>query len=575
MSSPTGYRFLDPLLRARVLVIWVIVVALARFINLGFVDLQGWDEGLYALRSASIVHFGDWIDQTPHVPGGLATSCYPPLTFWTTAVFYKAFGASEWTTRLTSALFGAGSVLLLVLLVRRIASVTASFFSGILLGTNLFCTFLSRQGQLDIAYIFFILLSIHGWVRWSDDRTQLRGLILIAIGTCGAFMSKILVGLYVPLILLLLDAVDMRKEWRWSRLVKICLAVAAGMVIALPWHVLMFLRYGQGFLDTFLGLHLVQRLASPIEGHNPALGPFFYINQVIVRYPESSLAIGFIVLLFFKEITNGLMHKVLAIALVPGAVVFAIITVMATKIPQYSLPLVIPIALLGGCMLDLLLSGSLTRRASIILSAIVSLAATWSALWPLRVYIKTGVLGIQEPGSYAAFPWIMLLIAAVSCCFTIVMVVRRTQRESKHTERLFVIALMMLFTLRLLIEVTVTDQTQYDIGTKRIAALLRKGHAQRVIYIGKDLNPALEVYLKGWDEWRTDVALDSYLSESTALASKSTSIGVPRFGEVTLLVEEKRITDDEHFTNVSAARGNRLPLFTNPWYRVYDVTASQ
>ena len=110
MESPPLNHAARFLVHPRFLFGCVIIVSLIRFVNLGFPDLQAWDEGVYALRSASIVHFGDWLDQTSHVPGGLTITCHPPLTFWTSAVLYRVFGASEWATRCTSALFGAGSV---------------------------------------------------------------------------------------------------------------------------------------------------------------------------------------------------------------------------------------------------------------------------------------------------------------------------------------------------------------------------------------------------------------------------------------------------------------------------------
>jgi hypothetical protein len=90
--------------------------------------------------------------------------------------------------------------------------------------------------------------------------------------------------------------------------------------------------------------------------------------------------------------------------------------------------------------------------------------------------------------------------------------------------RLFVGSLLLLFTLRLFLEVIVYDRTQYDVGTKRLASILREQEVQRILYLGKDLNPALDLYLKGWHTWKTDIRLDYYLSEATALAPKRTWI---------------------------------------------------
>ncbi len=42
----------------------VVVVAFLRLVNLGYVDLQPYDESTYAIRAQTITHFGDWLDQT-------------------------------------------------------------------------------------------------------------------------------------------------------------------------------------------------------------------------------------------------------------------------------------------------------------------------------------------------------------------------------------------------------------------------------------------------------------------------------------------------------------------------------
>jgi 4-amino-4-deoxy-L-arabinose transferase-like glycosyltransferase len=320
----------------------------------------------------------------------------------------------------------------------------------------------------------------------------------------------------------------------------------------------------------------VQRFSVPLEGHNSALGIFFYINQLFVRYPESALGLGLIILLLFKRIDRtAVSERLITIAVVWGIVVLGIITVMATKIPQYMLPLSVPVALLGGIALGFLADGGLKRGPSVVLLALLSIATSWSALWPLRVYIKNSVLGIAEVNPYVALPWAMGGIALASICFCVYLLFHRLHEEATVSVPSFVVALLMLLTLRYMFEVAVSDRTQYNIGTERVASVLRGQQAQRVMYLGKDLNPALDLYLKGWDAWRTDIRLDYYLSEATALAPKSTVIDLPRPGEVTFLVKEKRIVGKEHFMNLPGLKDGVSPLFSNDIYLVYRLTSSK
>ena len=81
-------------------------VALMRFVNLGFLDLQAWDEALYAVRAETIAQFGAILDQTPFSIGGLYSSLHPPLYVWLTSVSFLLFGVTEFAARFFSAIFG-------------------------------------------------------------------------------------------------------------------------------------------------------------------------------------------------------------------------------------------------------------------------------------------------------------------------------------------------------------------------------------------------------------------------------------------------------------------------------------
>ena len=40
----------------------ITLTGLLRFVNIGFLDLQAWDEALYAARAEGILRFGGWKD---------------------------------------------------------------------------------------------------------------------------------------------------------------------------------------------------------------------------------------------------------------------------------------------------------------------------------------------------------------------------------------------------------------------------------------------------------------------------------------------------------------------------------
>src|SRR3979411_816560 len=82
---------------------------LAWFCNLGYRHLVKPDEGRYAEIPREMVASGDWL--TPRLNDVLYFE-KPPLQYWATAAAYTAFGQSNSTARLWTALTGLAGVFL-------------------------------------------------------------------------------------------------------------------------------------------------------------------------------------------------------------------------------------------------------------------------------------------------------------------------------------------------------------------------------------------------------------------------------------------------------------------------------
>jgi 4-amino-4-deoxy-L-arabinose transferase-like glycosyltransferase len=129
-------------------------VGLMRFLNLGFLDLQAWDEALYAVRAEGILRFGGWLDQTPFAVDGLYSSLHPPLFIWLTTLSFVLFGVTEFSARFFSAIFGGLTLIVIYRIGKRLADAQVGFFAALLFGLNPFVTFLARQGQFDATLVF-------------------------------------------------------------------------------------------------------------------------------------------------------------------------------------------------------------------------------------------------------------------------------------------------------------------------------------------------------------------------------------------------------------------------------------
>src|SRR5207237_2069196 len=88
----------------------IVAVAVASFLhNLSSGSLPPFDDSTYALISKTILKTGDWVTMRwldiPYFFSGK-----PPLNFWLTALFYKVLGISEFSSRLSTAIYGMAGI---------------------------------------------------------------------------------------------------------------------------------------------------------------------------------------------------------------------------------------------------------------------------------------------------------------------------------------------------------------------------------------------------------------------------------------------------------------------------------
>src|SRR3954466_5602765 len=99
-------------------ILWLtLAFALLFGVLLGRCPLINPDEGRYAEIPREMIASGDWV--TPRL-NGVNYFEKPPLLYWSIALCEKIFGPSEFSVRLTPALFALGGVLLTYAAGRRL-----------------------------------------------------------------------------------------------------------------------------------------------------------------------------------------------------------------------------------------------------------------------------------------------------------------------------------------------------------------------------------------------------------------------------------------------------------------------
>lgn len=515
--------------------ILVIIIALIRFINLGFGDINPWDEAMYAIRSQSIVEFGEWLDQTEYSVGGLYTGSHPPLFIWLTAIGIHLFGISNVTVRLISAIFGALTVIMVYGFCKRLFERRTALFAAVILGLNPLFTHFSRQGQLDITYTFFITFSLLSYLYYRQHQKN-RWRLIAGITFGLALMSKILVGFFVPMILApyLLVLILQNDEKISNAMSDLAIIFSIGILIALPWHGFMAIKHGNAFIDYFFFFHLVKRSVAGVEENVRKLGAFYFVNQLLVRMPAALMSGIYAIFRSAKLERPSQSNRKRIFLLIWFLVIFIVISAFKTKLITYLIPALIPLSILAGITLSEISRSKIGRKHTDALLLLTFLNIFWAMNYELRQQLKSiikSVLQFDFPSLNLLTP---LIITILSACF-ILFLIRILEKRMASSNILKIIFLIMIFST-LIISCIYYDfiflPKTYDWEIEKIKDIFYEKEFQRLIAIGKYRNDQIPYYFEGAgiDAWQSEVDYRRIEEWKGASLSDDSLVIVEKFG---------------------------------------------
>lgn len=296
-------------------------------------------EARIAETAREMVVANEWM--VPHYNGELRLQ-KPPLTYWTTALSYKAFGVSEIAARVPSALFGLLTMLLLFIWLKREVSISTAANTVLVLATSFLGLRYLRSAEADVTLMFFIVLACYAGFRlFESGSKRLVWLLMLALGL--GFLTKGPAAIAIPM-LTILGYAYVTKQLAALK----ALANPAGLGIFLlgafawyAWILLMMPDVAQGFFgkqvdETFIsGTHqqpVYWYLAHALEFFLP--WSFLFIPVGIWCYKHRPLP------------------KIVQFSVIWLAVVFVLLTFTVNKQTQYALLFLPPIAILVGYYLE-------------------------------------------------------------------------------------------------------------------------------------------------------------------------------------------------------------------------------
>ncbi len=128
------------------------------------------------------------------------------------------------------------------------------------------------------------------------------------------------------------------------------------LVVAIPWHVAMYLRDGRGFINEYVHQHILNRAASGVD-NSP--GTFAYYTSQIGHgmWLWAALLPGAIAIAFVRSDRGTREGRVRFLTTLWAIVAVAVFCLVETKFHHYFLPTIPPLALLVAFYLDDLVSG--------------------------------------------------------------------------------------------------------------------------------------------------------------------------------------------------------------------------
>jgi 4-amino-4-deoxy-L-arabinose transferase-like glycosyltransferase len=339
----------------------VALTAVLTLPNLGASSLWDQDEALNAEAAREMLENDNWV--VPTFNYQLRTA-KPALLYWLQMLAYQAFGVSEFTARLPSALAGLAAVLCTYEIGRKLFDARTGLLAGVVLASVVQFGVLSHAATPDALLLAAVAFTFLVFTR-SDGLRSGWAWLGIGLGTGVAMMAKGPAGLALPLAVVWLALI---WDGKWRRLLSPGV-LGGGLVftlVALPWYVLVGLETRGEFIRAFLGHDNVNRFRNALEGHSGP--PYYYLAALLVGFAPWSVFLAPTLWYAGRELSSAALRLSREAAayrfLVCWVLVYLVcFSAAATKLPNYVMPLYPALALLTARYLERWRTGQLRQPA--------------------------------------------------------------------------------------------------------------------------------------------------------------------------------------------------------------------
>ncbi len=472
--------------------------SLITMLNFDSGEIQGWDEGLYAIRARSILYFHVFCDQTDYAVGGLYSSTYPPMYVWLMSGIMALNGESNLSVRLLSVLSSMFSVFLLYAISTRIVEKENALISALLL-TGTFCwNTYARLGMTDIFLIMLFLLAFWSIIKADESRKTNKKywfVLLFGIAFYCGLMTKIVISL-MPLLFMVFYFF-----YGKDRSVKFFLILVSlmAMFFAYLWYWDMSVRYGAEFYKALLVPHLY----SVVENNTPRLGLFYYLNQLVFSNPLLLLSFVSLVIFYLQYKKSELFANYIEkIVLFPSIVWFfagfVIFSVSVTKLHHYTNYIIPPAIVLTLYAMEKIEDYIVNPRGKWLIIIGLVIWSMWAFAGNLRHSFRQLDLGSNIPVIIIVF---LILVIILALMLSIPQ--KRLAKICNFSSKYLSLLILSLLIIRVLTSNSLLPNGKEQ-GASETACIIFNFAGDSFVYLyhehtaAEDISPQLDWYLGGW-----------------------------------------------------------------------------
>jgi 4-amino-4-deoxy-L-arabinose transferase-like glycosyltransferase len=355
------------------------------------------DEPRFAEASREMIQRSDYI--VPYFNNQLRLD-KPPLTYWAQVASYRIFGENDFAARFPSAIAAALTALVILAWGYRFRPTGLGWWAAIIFTLSLQTFVHAKAAVADMWLVLFMTLAHWAGYELLRDSTQTAAVEAVAperkthwwlafyFSLAFGFLAKGPIA-WIPLLSVGLTII-LARNWRLARNFKFVRGTLLMLAVVALWGIPALIRTHGEFFAIGIGRHVIGRSLATMEGHGASsfgmyllLLPFYFITIFISFFPWS-VKLPWLVRGLRRQKKTGISDPGYSNSELDNylltciGIIFAIFTLVATKLPHYTLPAFPLLALLLARHWQA--SPAARNHGSLFRAIAISAACVWVAI---------------------------------------------------------------------------------------------------------------------------------------------------------------------------------------------------